>query len=152
MFPKKLLPLGSEAPDFNLLDHHGQLIRSSEIVRPERMLLVFYTSNNGRTCARQLGAMRDQFAAFRQRDLVILGVNPGDWEKQHAFATKQNLPFSLLYDAYGKVAKRYHAAGLVSGYTNTRTVYGIDWNRKICFAKRGEPTLSEIFQAFDKRT
>jgi peroxiredoxin Q/BCP len=54
-----------------------------------------------------MSAYRDQFAKFAGADAQVLGISTDDLETQKKFAASLKLPFPLLADPGGKVAKRY---------------------------------------------
>jgi thioredoxin-dependent peroxiredoxin len=51
--------------------------------------------------------IRDEWAAFRQRGAVVLGVSPDDESSHARFREKYSLPFTLLADPDHRVAEEY---------------------------------------------
>ncbi len=91
--------------------------------------------------------MRDNWGAFVEHDIAILGVNPGSGAGHRKFSEKHEFPFPLLIDKGKKTATRYGAGGLFV----KRTVYGIDQTGKIAFVERGMPSPAAILQALTMR-
>ena len=87
--------------------------------------------------------MRDNWGQARSRGIRVFGVNPQGAASHAKFREKYTLPFPLLVDAGQKVAERYHANGLIV----KRTVYGIDGQGIIRFARRGMPSPREVMEA-----
>ena len=54
-----------------------------------------------------MAAFRDQFAGFTAADAQVLGISMDDLETQKKFHDSLNLPFPLLADPEGKVAKAF---------------------------------------------
>ena len=84
--------------------------------------------------------MRDNWGEAVARGVEILGVNPGSAKSHEDFRAKNHFPFPLLVDQGQKVASLYHANGLFV----KRTVYRIDPEGVIRFAKRGMPSPHDV--------
>jgi peroxiredoxin Q/BCP len=136
------LPTGSQAPDFTLPKQDGGTASLSKL-RGENVVLVFYPGDGTPVCTKQLCEFRDQWAAARQRNAQIFGVNPASAGSHSKFQEKYHLPFPLLVDAGQKVAALYHANGLFV----KRTVYLIGPDGVIRYAKRGKPDAAEVLAA-----
>lgn len=128
------LPAGASAPDFSLPDQDGKLV-SLAALKGRPVVLVFYPGDDTPGCTRQLCQMRDSYATLQSRGLAVFGVNPGGGESHRRFIEKYSLPFPLLIDKGGAVARLYHAGGWIV----RRTVYAIDAAGVIRFARRGAP-------------
>jgi peroxiredoxin Q/BCP len=102
----KLKP-GDPAPDFELPDQNGQEVRLNGFLRRNAVVLYFYPKDDTGGCTKEACAFRDQFAAFRGLDAVVLGVSSDSEASHRAFAAKYNLPFQLLSDAGGRLRRRY---------------------------------------------
>ncbi len=133
------LPAGTSAPDFTLPDETGRLVRLSGL-RGHTVILVFYPADNTPGCTKQLCEMRDNWGDLRARGVEVFGVNPGGPQSHADFREKFHFPFPLLVDRGQKVAAIYHANGLFV----KRTVYRIDPQGVIRFAKRGMPPPQEV--------
>jgi peroxiredoxin Q/BCP len=142
-----LLPIGSKAPEFSMLDQEGRTVCLQDFIGKKGLVLVFYPADNTMVCTQQLCEFRDSYEGLSQKGIEVLGVNPGDWESHHQFAQKHAFPFPILYDYHARCAKRYGAIW-IPGFLNRRTVYGINIEGKICFAKRGKPSVQEVLKVF----
>jgi len=74
---------------------------------------------------------------------MVFGVNPQSPEKHARFRAKHKFPFPLLVDAGQRIAKAYHAHGLIV----KRTVYLIGRDGTILFAQRGMPSPADVMNA-----
>ena len=134
---------GTEAPDFALESDRGDIVRLSDYRAKKFVVLVFYPGDKTPGCTRQLCALRDDYSRFQEKGAVVFGINPADQESHRRFVEKQQYQFPLLVDADKKVAALYGTNGLII----QRTVFVIDKEGKIVYAKRGMPPDSEILAA-----
>jgi peroxiredoxin Q/BCP len=106
---------GGKAPDFTLPDDEGRLHTLSDYLgRP--VVLYFYPKDNTSGCTKEACGFRDDYSAYQDAGVTILGVSP-DSSKSHAnFRTKYELPFTLLADPDREVIKMYGAWGLKKMY------------------------------------
>ncbi|MBD1861029.1 MULTISPECIES: thioredoxin-dependent thiol peroxidase [Trichocoleus] len=105
------LQVGDLAPDFSLLDTHGNLVRLSDL-RGQRVVLYFYPRDNTPGCTKEACGFRDAYLDYESQGVVILGIST-DHAKAHAkFTTKYQLPFPLLCDEDATVAQAYGSYGL----------------------------------------
>jgi len=136
------LPVGTMAPDFSMADDAGRTVTLSEL-RGRSVVLVFYPGDDTPGCTRQLCEFRDDWEGARSRGVEIFGVNPQSARSHTRFRGKYRLPFPLLVDQGRKVARLYHAQGLIV----KRTVYLIGPDGAIRFARRGMPAPAEVLAA-----
>ncbi len=72
-------------------------------------MLYFYPKDDTPGCTKQACNLRDDFSALKNRNITVLGISL-DSSQQHAnFAAKYQLPFPLLADQDGRVARAYQA-------------------------------------------
>lgn len=82
--------------------------------------------------------MRDEINEYQRFNVNPFGINPAAAEKHAAYVERLKLPFVLLSDPKGTIARAYHAA-LPWGTGVTRTVYLIGRDGAILFGQRGAP-------------
>jgi peroxiredoxin Q/BCP len=98
------------APDFGLPDENGNLRTLAEF-RGKPVVLYFYPKDDTPGCTTEACSFRDDYSAYQEAGVVILGVSP-DTSKSHTkFISKFNLPFPLLADPDHKVAEAYGVWG-----------------------------------------
>jgi peroxiredoxin Q/BCP len=102
------MKVGQIAPDFSLPDQNGEP-RVLADYRQRWVVLYFYPKDNTPGCTKEACQFRDDFLAIRSLGAEILGVSVDSQESHAKFAGKYNLPFPLLSDADGHVAKQYGA-------------------------------------------
>jgi peroxiredoxin Q/BCP len=101
---------GTAAPDFELAGDDGGRVRLSDL-RGRPVVLYFYPKDDTPGCTTQACEFRDEYAAFRERGAVVLGVSPDDEASHAKFKSKYSLPFTLLADPGHEVAERYGVWG-----------------------------------------
>jgi peroxiredoxin Q/BCP len=99
---------GEPAPAFTLPDADGKPHRLSEW-RGGWLVLYFYPRDNTPGCTTEAVAFRDHLPALAALGAQVVGVSVDSGASHQAFATQQHLPFPLLADVDGQVARRYGA-------------------------------------------
>ena len=132
---------GKPAPDFELTSDSGEQVKLSNF-RGKPVVLYFYPKDDTPGCTKQACALRDEYAQFRDRGAVILGVSPDDEASHVKFKNKYQLPFTLLADpeheaseAYGVWGERTFAGRKYMGIT--RSTFVIDSDGHVTKAMRG---------------
>jgi peroxiredoxin Q/BCP len=102
-----MLKPGDTAPDFTLLDQHGEPFTLSKSLeaRKARHLIYFYPKADTPGCTTQACGLRDVRGEIG--DAVILGVSPDKPAKQKKFDDKYSLGFPLLADEDHAVADAF---------------------------------------------
>jgi thioredoxin-dependent peroxiredoxin len=113
------------APDFELPDADGQIIRLSQYRGVNPVVVYFYPKDDTSVCTRQACTFRDEFPEFQRTGAVILGISGDSGASHRAFAARFSLPFSLLSDKGGHVRKLY-GVGRVFGLLPGRATFVID--------------------------
>jgi thioredoxin-dependent peroxiredoxin len=141
-----LLPINSVAPAFNLQSTGKRYVSLKEL-RGKNIVLVFYPMDNTSGCTIQLCRLRDGLADFTAANTVIIASNPGSLDSHEDFAARQKYTFPILVDTDNTMARNYQVASPVM---NTRTVYVIDGEGRIRYAKRGMPLNDELLAVIQK--
>lgn len=101
---------GIPAPDFELMDDAGTLRRLSDY-RGQKVLLYFYPKDDTPGCTTEACNFRDDYSAYMDANVVILGVSPDSVKSHSKFKTKHDLPFPLLADPTHAVCELYGVWG-----------------------------------------
>jgi peroxiredoxin len=103
------LQIGDPAPDFTLLDQHGQEVRLSSYAGSKAVLLVFYPFAFTGVCTGELTGFRDRLGDFETDDTTLLAISCDSIYTQRAFADRDAIFFPLLSDfwPHGEVARAY---------------------------------------------
>jgi peroxiredoxin Q/BCP len=104
------LPQGVSAPAFTLQDDTGQN-RSLGDYRGQWLVLYFYPKHDTPGCTKEACNFRDDYSAYQQAGVNILGVSPDTPESHAKFKAKFGLPFPLLADIDHKICELYGVWG-----------------------------------------
>jgi thioredoxin-dependent peroxiredoxin len=113
-----MIETGEQAPDFELPDQDGELVRLSDL-RGKRVVLYFYPKADTPGCTTQACGIRDHRADYDAAGAVVLGVSPDPVRKVKAFHDKFEMGFTLLADEEHSVAERYGVWAEKSMYGRT---------------------------------
>jgi len=97
---------GDQAPEFALKNQNGQIVRLSE-QRGKFVLIYFYPKDDTPGCTKEACNFRDEYSEIKKLNTVVYGISRQDEKSHQKFIAKHKLPFDLLVDADGEVAKAY---------------------------------------------
>jgi thioredoxin-dependent peroxiredoxin len=97
---------GTLAPDFELQDDTGVMRKLSDF-RGKAVVLYFYPKDDTPGCTTEACNFRDDYSAYEDADITILGVSPDSVKSHVKFKEKFDLPFPLLADEDHKVCEMY---------------------------------------------
>lgn len=100
--------IGMVAPTFSLLDQNTKQ-RNLVDYRGRWVVLYFYPKDDTPGCTTEACRFRDDYLQIKALGAEILGVSVDSAKSHAAFSKKHGLPFPLLADADGVVAKQYGA-------------------------------------------
>ena len=108
---------GDEAPDFTLLDQHGEPFSLEKSLKERKVwhLIYFYPKADTAGCTQQACGLRD--VAGQVGDTAIVGISPDPPDRQARFDSKHGLGFPLLADEDHAVAEAY-------GVWTEKSMYG----------------------------
>lgn len=121
------IKVGDTAPDFNLPDQNGNMVSLQNFRGQKAVVLYFYPKDDTPGCTAESCAFRDQYEVFKEAGAEVIGVSGDSQDSHKQFATKHNLPFTLLSDQGDKVRKSYGAT-TAFGFIPGRVTYVIDQN------------------------
>jgi peroxiredoxin Q/BCP len=101
---------GDVAPLFSAKAGDGATIALADL-RGKDVVLYFYPRDNTPGCTIEACRFRDQFAEFKERGIVVLGVSADSAASHNKFAHRFRLPFVLLADEDKAIALAYGAWG-----------------------------------------
>ena len=98
------LKVGDRAPNFNLRDQNN-LTHDLNDYKGNWVVLYFYPKDGTPGCTTQACDFRDAVKRIIASKSVVFGVSLDSVESHKLFSDKNKLPFSLLSDETGEVAK-----------------------------------------------
>lgn len=104
------LKVGDKAPAFSAKDQNGKTISLKDL-KGKNIVLYFYPKDNTPGCTMEACSLRDEHQYLSKKNFVILGVSADDEKMHKKFATKYELPFSLLADTDMTIIKAYDIWG-----------------------------------------
>lgn len=105
-----MLAIGSVAPDFSLLDENEEAHKLSDF-RGQPLVLYFYPKDDTPGCTKEACNFRDDYSAYQDAGVTILGVSPDSPKRHTKFKAKYKLPFTLLADEDHRVCEMYGVWG-----------------------------------------
>ncbi len=106
------LQIGDPAPDFTLPDQDGKPVSLSGL-KGQRVVIYFYPKDDTPGCTKEACNFRDQWSAFEQHGIKVLGISKDGATSHSKFIAKYSLPFTLLTDEEPcPVAASYESYGL----------------------------------------
>ncbi len=128
------LDAGKAAPDFTATAHDGTTVHLAAL-KGKSVVVYFYPKDETPGCTKEACAFRDGFAELQKKGVVLIGVS-GDTDASHkAFAEHHKLPFLLVSDPNGDLAKAY-GVPFSDGYAGRQSfVVGADGKLKKVYRK-----------------
>jgi|TARA_Y100000389_G_scaffold174206_1_gene183971 peroxiredoxin Q/BCP len=109
------LSAGMKAPDFTLVDQDN-IKRTLSDFQGEWVVLYFYPKDDTPGCTTEACSFRDNIEIINNLNTNILGVSVDSQESHKEFSEKYSLPFPILADINGEVAKKYDSYGSFVGF------------------------------------
>lgn len=104
------LKIGNKAPVFKAKNQNGEIISSKDLIG-KNIVLYFYPKDNTPGCTMEACSLRDEYTFLNKKNYIVIGVSADDEKMHKKFATKYDLPFSLLADTNMKIIKSYDVWG-----------------------------------------
>lgn len=103
--------VGDIAPDFEAVTDTGEQIKLKDF-KGKDIVLYFYPRADTPGCTKEACGFRDDYSAYEEKGVVVLGVSPDTVKKQSNFKDKFDLPFTLIADHDHAIADLYGVWGL----------------------------------------
>jgi peroxiredoxin len=104
------LKVGEKAPQIVGIDQNGLAINSTEILKTNKILMVFYRGNWCPHCKKHLGSLQEHLNEFIEKGIYVIVVTPETVEKTKETAVKWHINFSIVHDENNKIMKDYKVA------------------------------------------
>jgi thioredoxin-dependent peroxiredoxin len=145
---------GSQAPDFSGKNQDGKTIKLADF-KGKFVLLYFYPKDDTPGCTKEACSFRDQFADLKKMNTAVVGVSRQDAASHQKFIAKHKLPFDLLVDENGEIAKAF-GVGLmpIVGFHKRQSVLIGPDGKVVAFYESVDPSkhVAEVMADVKKAT
>lgn len=101
-----MIKIDELAPEFSLPQSDGELFTLSKY-RGKNVVLFFYPKNFTPGCTKEACGFRNEYSEFKKFNAEVVGISSDSGSSHSRFSAKFALPFPLLSDSDGLVAKLY---------------------------------------------
>ena len=102
-----ILPIGSRIPEFQLQDHDGKCVSSSDLLAKGRLVLCFIRGRWCPFCVAQMKAMNLILPEIEQAGATLAAISPQTMQQSFFMRDQHRLRFPLLSDTGNKVARQF---------------------------------------------
>ena len=103
----KTLAIGNPVPNVTALDHNNNEFDFGANLSDGVSVVFFYPKAHTPGCTLQACSMRDAFTVLHEKGIQVLGVSSDSPKSQKSFKEKYSLPYTLISDKSGSVAKAF---------------------------------------------
>jgi peroxiredoxin len=103
----RTLAAGAKAPAFELTDHNGKLVSSTELLNKGRVIICFFRGRWCSFCVGQLEAMNLVMPEIQAAGSSLIAVSPQTVQQSFFMADQHKLRFPLLSDLGNAVARQF---------------------------------------------
>lgn len=139
---------GRPPPDFTAKDQDGKDITLSAL-KGKPVVVYFYPKDETPGCTKEACAFRDAWKDLEKKGVVLIGISTDSAESHKAFAKHHELPFHLVSDESGTIAKSFGVPNR-AGFLGRQTfVIGADGNvkkiyRDVDVSKHASEVLADL--------
>jgi peroxiredoxin len=113
---ERVLQPGSKAPSFELPDHNGKLVRSSDLLAAGPLVICFIRGRWCPFCVGQMEAMNAIYSQIQGSGASLVAISPQTVHQTDLMADQHKLRLPLLSDTGNKVAHAFGVAYRVPEY------------------------------------
>ncbi len=121
--------VGKPAPDFSAKAHDGTDLTLSAL-KGKPVVVYFYPKDETPGCTKEACAFRDAWKDLEKSGVVLIGISSDSAESHRAFAKHHELPFHLVSDESGAIAKSFGVPNRAGFLGRQSFVIGRDGNVK----------------------
>ena len=104
---ENILPVGAKAASFELPDHNGKIVSSSDLLANGRLVICFIRGRWCPFCVGQMEAMNLVVPQIEQAGAALVTISPQTVKQAFFMHDQHKLRFPLLSDAGNKVARQF---------------------------------------------
>jgi len=103
----RALAVGAKAPTFELSDHDGKLVPSSDLLARGQVVICFIRGRWCPFCVGQMEAMNLVVPQIEQAGATLVAISPQTVKQSFFMHDQHRLRFPLLWDAGNKIARQF---------------------------------------------
>ncbi len=111
-----ILPVGALAPEFELHDATGRLVRSADMLALGPLVIKFFRGRWCPYCVTELETWRDLYGKLREHNALMVAIGPQTERQSDFMAGQHGLLFPLLSDPGCVLAEKFGLAYTVPEY------------------------------------
>jgi peroxiredoxin len=104
---ERILPVGAEAPRFELPDHDGKVVASETLLANGSLLIIFVRGRWCPFCVATVEAWNEALPQVRAAGASLVGISPQTVHQSYLMQEQHKLAFPLLSDAGNAVARKF---------------------------------------------
>ncbi|MGZ2368480.1 peroxiredoxin-like family protein [Ancylomarina sp. YFZ004] len=101
------LQIGQKAPDFEAFDQNGSKFNSTDILKEEQIIVVFYRGQWCPFCNRHLSELQDHLEDFKKAGAQIVAISPEKTENISKTIKKTKAEFPVLWDKDNSIMEAF---------------------------------------------
>jgi peroxiredoxin Q/BCP len=113
-----MLKTGDRMPSFEVMDQDGNKFNSEELLG-KKTIIYFYPKDNTSGCTAEACNLRDNYQRLTEEGYNVVGISKDSVKSHKNFASKYDLPFTLLSDTSTEILQAFGAWGEKKMYGKT---------------------------------
>lgn len=102
-----IVNVGDKAPMFKAKDQNGNVIKSSDILKNEKLIVVFYRGQWCPMCNKHLSHLQDHVSEFKKAGAQLVAITPEVSVNVDKTIEKTKADYPILHDTDSKIMKEY---------------------------------------------
>ena len=140
--------VGKPPPDFTVKDHLGAELKLSAL-KGTPVVVYFYPKDETPGCTTEAKDFRDSWKDLEKKGVTVIGISTDSADSHKAFATHHGLPFHLVSDEKGTIAKSFGVPNRLGFLGRQTFVIGADGNvkkiyRDVDVSKHASEVLADL--------
>ena len=113
-----MLKIGDRMPYFEVMDQDGNVFNSEQLIG-RKTIIYFYPKDNTSGCTAQACNLRDNYSRLVAEGYNVIGISKDSVKSHKNFASRHELPFTLLSDTSTEILRAFGAWGERKMYGKT---------------------------------
>ena len=101
------LQIGQKAPEFSAFDQNGDKFVSSDLLKTNQLIVVFYRGQWCPFCNRHLSELQDNLENFKKAGAQVVAISPEKTENINKTVEKTKAEFPVLWDKDNSIMESF---------------------------------------------